>query len=39
MFTRLLIFIIEGVLCFFRIVDTTKREIARDYPALHGARR
>jgi hypothetical protein len=38
MLYRLTIVVVEAVLCFFKIIDATKRQIRNDYPALHGKR-
>lgn len=36
MLYRLGFMFLEALLCSVRLVDTTRRALARDYPALHG---
>lgn len=36
MLYRLTMLVCEATLCAFKVVDTTRRKLRQDYPALHG---
>ena len=39
MFYRLAFMLLEALLASLRLVDTTRRRLRQDYPAMHGVRR
>lgn len=39
MLYRLGFMLLEALLCSVRLVDTTRRRLRQDYPAMHGVRR